>query len=289
MNFSVFVDDVESGMTHIIRGKDHMDNAKKQEMLYPLFNKPVPETMFIGRINFIGLDISKTETKKRIERGEFSGWDDIRLPFLVALKRRGYQPEAFVKYTLGMGVSQTDKTVTGEDFFKLIDSHNREIIEPTSNRYFFIPEPKEIIIKNAPEKEVSIELHPDYPKRGHRKFETKTQFYIADNDFKQIHLGKLYRLMDCLNFIKTESGFEFNSEGYEEFKEKGGMIMHWLPVKYDLTNVEVLMPDNTILKGFGENGLTRLNEGAIVQFERFGFVKLDKKANGKLKFWFTHK
>src|SRR4030042_256112 len=34
MNLAVTVDDIEMKMTHIIRGKDHLDNAKRQEMIY---------------------------------------------------------------------------------------------------------------------------------------------------------------------------------------------------------------------------------------------------------------
>ncbi|UCC61377.1 MAG: glutamate--tRNA ligase, partial [Dehalococcoidia bacterium] len=92
MNLAVFVDDVESGMTHIIRAKEHMSNAQRQEFLYRYFNKPIPETYFVGRINFTDLRISCSKTKVLIEEGKYSGWDDIRLPFLLALKRRGYQP-----------------------------------------------------------------------------------------------------------------------------------------------------------------------------------------------------
>ena len=51
MNLSVFADDVESGMTHTLRGKDHADNAKRQEYMYNYLEKPIPFTLFQGRIN----------------------------------------------------------------------------------------------------------------------------------------------------------------------------------------------------------------------------------------------
>jgi len=37
MNLSVCVDDIEMKMTHIIRGKDHRDNAEKQKMIFECF------------------------------------------------------------------------------------------------------------------------------------------------------------------------------------------------------------------------------------------------------------
>ena len=62
-----------------------------------------------------------------------------------------------------------------------------------------------------------------------------------------------------------------------------------MDVNDSLAKVEVLMPDGTRKTGFGEAGLKDLREGTIVQFERFGFVRLDKKQGDKLIFWFTHK
>ena len=117
MNLAVFVDDIEMGVTHALRAKDHMDNAKRQEYLYNYLKKPIPETIFIGRINFTDLKISCSKTKALIEENKYEDWSDIRLPFLLALKRRGYQPEAFIKYTLDVGATQNDKTVNPMYFF----------------------------------------------------------------------------------------------------------------------------------------------------------------------------
>ena len=48
-----------------------------------------------------------------------------------------------------------------------------------------------------------------------------------------------------------------------------------------------MMPDKTVLKGLAENNVNSLKEGDVIQFERFGFCRLDDK--DKMKFWFTHK
>ncbi|HTZ41735.1 MAG TPA: glutamate--tRNA ligase family protein, partial [Candidatus Omnitrophota bacterium] len=39
MNLVVAIDDMELKMTHVIRGKDHMDNAKRQKMIFDVFKK----------------------------------------------------------------------------------------------------------------------------------------------------------------------------------------------------------------------------------------------------------
>ncbi|MBW2977886.1 glutamate--tRNA ligase [Candidatus Woesearchaeota archaeon] len=288
MNFAVFVDDVESGMTHIIRAKDHADNAKRQEYLYKYFKKPVPETMFVGKINFEDLRLSASETKKLIEEGKYTGWDDIRLPFLLALKRRGYQPDAFIKYALDVGVSQADKTVSKEEFFKSLNHFNKEVLDPISDRYFFVDNPKEITVEGAPSQEVSLDLHPDHPKKGKRKFKTGEKFYISAEDLKGFKAGELIRLMDCLNFVKKGNKFVFDSAEYAKFKENGSKIIHWLPVS-DLIKVDLLMPDKSLRKGLAEKDISKLKEGDICQFEREGFVRLDKKLKNKLVFWYGHR
>jgi glutamyl-tRNA synthetase len=50
------------------------------------------------------------------------------------------------------------------------------------------------------------------------------------------------------------------------------------------------MPDNNVITGIAEQGVKNLKEDDIVQFERFGFARLDEiKADKTLRFWFTHK
>jgi glutamyl-tRNA synthetase len=49
------------------------------------------------------------------------------------------------------------------------------------------------------------------------------------------------------------------------------------------------MPDKKLKKGFAEAGIKDLPVGAMVQFERFGFCRLDSKQKDKIVFWFAHK
>ena len=94
--------------------------------------------------------------------------------------------------------------------------------------------------------------------------------------------------MDCLNFRKAKIKLVFDSLEYEKYKSHGDKIIHWLPAGKDLAKVEVLMPDKKIAKGLAEPLVKNLKVGDIVQFQRFGFCKLDKKEKDKLKFWYTH-
>jgi glutamyl-tRNA synthetase len=289
MNFSVAIDDHELCITHTVRGKDHKDNEKRQKHIFDAFGWKPPVHLYVGRINFDGFDLSKTETMKKIERGEYTGWDDIRLPFIAALRRRGYQPDTFIQWAIDMGLGENDKTVSREEFFKSIDAHNRKLLEPVANRYFFVADPVEVHVSGAPKQAVEIDLHPDHAERGKRRFETHEAFYLAKDDVDALTDGQLYRLMECGNFGKEGANFKYHSRGVEEYREKGKRIMHWLPVSTELAKVEVVMPDGTKKQGYGEAALKQLKEGSIMQFERFGFVRLDRKQADKLIFWFAHK
>ncbi|MBU0460964.1 MAG: glutamate--tRNA ligase [Nanoarchaeota archaeon] len=290
MNLSVAIDDLEYGTTHALRGKDHADNAKRQEMIHKVLNHKTPIAISVGRINFEGLEVSCSKTREKIEAGDFEGWDDIRLPFLLALKRRGYQPGALRKYAMSVGVTQTDKSVSAEDFFKTINAFNKELLEPRSYKYFFVKDPVKMTIDNAPEIQVEFDLHPE-SKKGGRVFVTNDEFFISKDDLDSIKDGQIVRLMDCLNFKKDKKKFVYISKEYEDYKNAGankGHIIHWV-LDDDIVNVEVRMPDGSFVKGIGEKWMNDIKEGQIVQLERFGFVRCDSVEEDKTVFWFAHK
>lgn len=290
MNFAVAIDDMDLGVTHALRGKDHADNAKRQECIHSALEVDTPIAISVGRINFTGTDVevSCSKTRALIESGAFEGWQDIRIPFVGALQRRGYQPEAFQKYAMEIGISATDKTVDIAEFFKTVNAFNKEIIDPIAKRFFFIQAPVEVEVENAPKKHVTLDLHPDTHKGG-RTFETHTSFYLAQEDVDQLSENELYRLMDCLNFVKEGNEYRFVSEDYEFYKQNGKKIIHWLPKNDDLVSVELRLPDNTIVTGLGETTLAELEVGAIVQFERVGFCRLDEIDGNIYRFWYGHR
>ncbi|MBT5343230.1 glutamate--tRNA ligase, partial [Candidatus Woesearchaeota archaeon] len=129
MVFSVAIDDHELGITHVLNGKDHHDNGIKEALIMKYLGWKTPEYKHWGKINFEGFKLSTTKTKLAVEQGEYSGWDDIRLMTLLALRKRGYQAGAFRKYALEIGLSLNDKTVCEKEFWKNINAFNKELIE----------------------------------------------------------------------------------------------------------------------------------------------------------------
>lgn len=127
MNLVVSVDDIEYGMTHVIRGKDHRDNAKRQKLIFDVFEKNFPWTFFMGRMKFTDLILSKRKLTAAIQAGEYEGFDDERLPTLSSLRKRGYKPEAFAKFAEQRGLTEVDKVISNKDLFKIIDDFNKKV------------------------------------------------------------------------------------------------------------------------------------------------------------------
>ena len=125
MNLSVTTDDIEMGLTHIIRAKEHMDNAKRQKMMFEVLGKTYPWDAYLGRWHIEGLRLSASGITKGIAEGKYSGWDDLQLPTLQALAKKDYKPQAFHKMAEARGLSEVDKKITKEEFFQLLDEFNK--------------------------------------------------------------------------------------------------------------------------------------------------------------------
>ncbi|MFH1505458.1 MAG: glutamate--tRNA ligase [archaeon] len=284
-DFENAVEEHLCGITHILRSSEFgLMRIELQNYIKDLLGFKKQTVVQYGRFNIVGAVTQGREIRELIEKKQVSGWDDPSLVTLRALKRRGIIKEMFYELVKEVGLS---KTPTNIDWTR-IAAINRRLLDQSVNRYFFIEDPVKIKIEGAPKQNIQLKLHPDHPKRGYRNFKTHEEFYITKKDLKELEYNKLYRLMDCLNFRKSKD-FKFDSTDYHKYKMEGEKIMHWLPVSKDNINIEVLMPDHSIIKGIGENSISKLEEGDIIQAERFGFIRLDEKTKTKLKFWFTHK
>ena len=285
-DFAAAFSDGNEGITHRVRSKEFELRAELQRELQQ--HMGFTQTIIVeqARINLEGVEASKRKIRDRITAGELTGWEDIRLTTLPALRRRGFTPQGIKQFLLNVGITKNERTLG----WASLEAENRKILDPVVNRYFFIQEPVKITIAKAPEQTADVAFHPEHPEQGRASFKTHTEFYLAKKDVEELKQRSLYRLMDCLNFTKTTKGYAFNTLDHEAYKEKGKKIMHWLP--YDpaqTTAVEVLMPDATQVTGLGDARLQKLKVGDIVQFTRFGFVRLDEKRADKLVFWYGHK
>ncbi len=284
MEFSWAIDDHLLGVTHILRGTEHYMSTRVQDFIRNIFKWKNPESIYNGLFAIEGVKISKSKGKEEVKSGRYIGWNDPRLWSLQSLRDRGIKKEAIREFLLGMGVKKTNVKIPVEVLYTL----NKKLIEG-SPRYFFVENPFKITIRGCPDLVAKLPLHPN-GKLGYRTYQTTQTFLIPQQDAENMQEGN-YRLMHLLNFKTDKIGlaprtYSFISE--DPNNDIQTKFIHWLPHTPYNTNVEVMMPDGTITKGLGEPDLAKLKIGTMIQFERFGFVRLHKKTKDKLEFWFAH-
>lgn len=286
MNFSVAVDDHLMGITHVLRGKDHLANSEKQKYLYEHFKWKVPVFVHYGRLKMEDVALSTSKARKGIEDGTYTGWDDPRLGTIRAIARRGIKPEAISELMMEIGPKISDATVSWKKVYGL----NRAILEETSNRYFFVPDPTKIEITKLPESVTGVikrPLHPDFPDRGDRELPLTSELYLAKEDIEKTG-NNMLRLMDAINIQIEDDNAFFKSEDLDDARKNKAMIVQWVPYKGAI-RASVVMPDATVKNGYVEPSASNLKVDDVVQLERFGFARVDKVTEEGVRFYFAHK
>ena len=295
-NLAAGLDDHLLGITHIIRGKEHLTNQVRQEFLYRHLGWEYPEAIHYGRLKITGAHLSKSKIVQGIREGTYDGWDDPRLATFAALRRRGITPGAIEKMITAVGPKAADVVLSWENLY----SYNRKILDPQVDRYFFVQEPILLTVKNLPKIfQVKLPLHPDKPERGYRKYcvkpdsiGNKATFWIAKRDADTINAGKMIRLMELFNIeprLLNSEGIEavFASEPYEHARTAKAQLIHWIEVGSSL-ECNIIMPNSSVSRGVAEEACKKLNPGSLIQFERFGFVRIDG-LYPELRAYYAHK
>lgn len=109
-NLAVVVDDHEMGVTHVLRGDDHVANTPRQILLYKAFGWDIPR---FGHVPMI-LGPDKAKLSKR--HGALS---------VMEYQKMGYLPEALVNYLARLGWSHGDQEIfSREELVKYFPAGN---------------------------------------------------------------------------------------------------------------------------------------------------------------------
>lgn len=283
-NLAAGLDDHLMGITHVIRGKEHLTNKVRQEYMYSYLGWEYPEAIHYGRLQITGAFLSKSKIVQGIREGIYNGWDDPRLATFIALRKRGITQEAIKKMIIDVGPKPQDVTLSWENLY----AYNRKILDPISERYFFVSEPVRLKVNNIP-REIRAKLpkHPEKTEMGFRQYtitpegaEKAATFWIAKRDADNAEAGAAIRLMELFNvrLQKTGAGTveaSFANESYEEARKTKAKLIHWI-LEGEEVDCRILMPDATMNEGLAESYCKKLKPNTVIQFERFGFVRLDK-------------
>ncbi len=291
-NMASGVDDHELGITHVLRGKEHLTNMARQLFLYNHLEWTYPDAVHFGRLRVEGMNLSKSRMMKALDAGEYKGVDDPRLGTLAALRRRGFSPEAIRQLMWEVGPKPIDVTISWDN----LNAINRKIIDPTSHRYYFVADPISTGVSGVEsDMEVHPPLHPQYPEMGSRTLKLKAQngeciILLPGADKGALTNGKTVRLMGLFNIrsLGLHDG-ELRAERLGEQSSQNGdlPILQWVPAE-DKVPVSIVLPDASETLGFAEAGLTIESVGSVVQFVRFGFCRVDEFVSDRVTLYFAH-
>ena len=282
MNLSVAIDDHEMGMTHVIRGKDHLNNTLRQEYVFDYFGWSKPVYYHYGLVNIPDTVLKTSTIKGEIADGTYTGWDDVRTGTVRALERRGIRPEAIRRYWVEAGMKPVDIQFSWDNLYGM----NRDIIDPVSDRYFFVDDPVRYDIDGADVIEGSAPLHPDHPERGDRAFrlEDPRTVFLSAADSRLFAEAKRVRLKDLCNL---DYGLPARYAGNDVSVLRHGVkAVQW--VGRDSVDADLLMPDGTVRSGLVESGILE-ESGDTVQLERVGFARIESRGPGKVTLVFSHR
>ncbi|MBS3168075.1 glutamate--tRNA ligase [Candidatus Woesearchaeota archaeon] len=267
------IEDSIMGVTLILRSNEFDLRSELQDHIKDLLGLEKQLIVQYGRFNVLDFTTKGREIRDLVESKTLIGWDDPRLITLRALKRRGITKETIYELINQIGLVKHPVNLD----FNMIASINRKIIDPKVDRYSFIQDQIELEIKNQPKiKEINYPIHPD--KKETRKVKVENLF-ISSEDFKNLK-GKEIRLLHLFN-INLDKKSEFTSLEIKNIPK-----INWVSKGL---KTKILMPDGKWVEGISEESIKNLKIDDLIQFERFGFVRLDRINKSVYEFWFTHK
>ena len=275
-----------NGVTDVLRSKEFELRDDLAKMILEKLNLRVPRIHSFSRLVIKGNITHKRELNALIKEGAISGFDDPRLVTIVALRRRGILPEAIRNFVLKLGMTKTDGTVSIDALL----AENKKLIDPIAKHLFFVANPREVIVEDADPFEIKLKLHPSSD-MGFREYGIGRKFFISDEDASGLKEGDIVRLKDLMDIRIISTGSTLKAQKSTEAQR--GKIIQWVSegnfMECSVSIPETPLDENgnfdhksmKIAKGYVEKYAKEINEHEIVQFERFGYCILDKKASSE--------
>ena len=278
LEFSWAIDDHLLGITHVLRGKDLMMEDRMERYMWDLLGWPEPVIMHHGMLRIAGTRISSSECRRRIESGEYEGWDDPRTWTIGSLRARGIRSVAIRSFIVNSGLTLTDVQIPIDTLY----SENRKIIDSEANRFNFVRDPVAIRVTGSPPVEsASFRLHPDFEERGERSVPVDPSRICVDaGDFESM-AGRTVRLKDLYNVVLWENATYAGEDVVQEMPK-----IQW--VSEPRVESDIVMPDGSMIHGLSDPGVGELEVGSVLQFIRFGFCRLDARDGELSTFRYAH-
>ncbi|MFC6864975.1 glutamate--tRNA ligase [Halomicroarcula sp. GCM10025817] len=287
LDFQSGLDDHLLGVTHIIRGIDLQDSAKRQRFVYDYFDWEYPEVVHWGHVQVDEYDVSlSTSTiSELIAEGELDGWDDPRAPTVASLERRGIRGQALVDAMIDLGTSTSNVDLAMSSVY----ANNRDLIDDETDRAFFVRDDDEHgglverMVVGGPE-EGHPPAHPDYENRGERDISVANGVVLEGDDLPPHGERVWLKGYGCVRH--TRDAFEFAGTDIDVVREEGVDVVHWAPADGPELRLRTMDGDVT---GRVEPGVLEYDPDDLLQFERIGFARVDAvDPDGESVAYFAH-
>ena len=278
--------EMKYNITHVIRsGEFGQMREELQTYLIELMGGLKPEFISFGRFNIQGSPTSGRVIRELVNEGVVSGWDDLRLLTLQALKRRGIHPKTAKLLIEEASITAKNSTIA----WVTLESISRSLLDETARRLYMVIDPLMVEIDGIEDGNIELPFHPEIKDYGVRKMNITKRVFISSEDFV-FKEGDIVRLKDFCNIkiIKIEEKIHADFVSKEVIK--GVAKIQW--VNDDFKEIKLLDPkllypvkneiDKNSMKstfGYVENNILNLELDTIVQFERIGFAKLENIDN----------
>jgi len=276
LDFQSGVDDHLTGVTHIIRGIDLQDSAKRQRFVYDYFGWEYPEVLHWGHVQVDEYDVklSTSTIKELIEAGELTGWDDPRAPTIRSMRRRGIRGQALVDSMTALGLSTSDVDLAMSSVY----ANNRDLVDDDANRYFLVRDRTDdpavelpVVDGDAPAPAAGHPpLHPDHEDRGDREVPAG-RIVVESSDLPANGERVWLKGYGCVRYEGDE--LVFVDAAIDVVRDGDVDVIHWVPVESGLETL--LRTVSGDVRGYAEPAVADVDVDGVVQFERVGFARID--------------
>jgi len=255
-DFAHCLSDAIESITHSLCSMEFVDHRPLYDWI--LEQLPVPSRP--RQYEFSRLNVSHTVTSKRklrrlVEEGFVAGWDDPRMPTLVAQRRRGVPPAAIRSFVMASGVTKREKVAELARY----EHHVREELNETAPRVMGVLDPLKVVIENYPEdrvEEFSLPVNPRDESAGQRRVPFAREIWIEREDFLEDPPKKFFRLapgrevrlrgaylVTCTDVVKDAAGEVVQLRCRYDPETRGGDApdgrkvkgtLHWVSVRHAL-------------------------------------------------------
>ena len=269
LDFQSGIDDHEFEITHIIRGIDLQDSAKRQRFVYEYFDWEYPEVLHWGHVQLDEYDVplSTSTIAERIEAGDLDGWDDPRAPTIASLRRRGIRGEAITEAMVELGTSTSDVDLA----MSAIYAHNRDLIDDETERRFAVRNGTDVALGGDPPSTASPPLHPDHDDWGIREIPVGESVHLEPDDLPDRESRVWLKGLGCFRY--TRDALVYTGDDIDVVREGDVDVIHWVPTEASIP-LTLRTPGGDVAAR-AEPGTGTLDADTLVQFERVGFARID--------------